>query len=233
MINRCRKMLLSTILGTVCVAPMVFATPMDENTITQTLIKMESPAEDMLDAMDAKDMNKLNQLYNKLNVTMFKLNQLTTTENIPAKQSREIALQNSWFYLISLEMKELDDFAALTYDINQFSGQLIIATRFKYDYDKNVAWMDYLGREILLLNKYPSDSGNHEILIKIRKIDLQKTWNKLKTLIAKRKNRSSLIHKVDPVIHSIMVESRPDKLVALSVKELDLVDNIEEYFHIN
>jgi hypothetical protein len=198
---------------------------------SKTLKEMESPAEDMLDSIAVKDIKMLSQQFKEVTSIMDKLNQLNAAA-IPDTQSKNIALQNSWFDLISLEMKEMDDIPALAYAINQFSGQLIIAADFNHEYEKNVAWMDYLGREILLLNKYPN-SNSPASLIKTRKNDLERTWVSLKVPLAKSQQGLAVIQQVDPVMLNIMAEDRPDRLVALAEQELEIVDKIEVFFHMD
>jgi len=211
------------------VIPSAYAKPMTSNQVMHTLATMESPAEDMLDAIDSKDTHKMESLYHTLNVSMKKLNKLPIKNNT---QDRKIAMLNSWFDLISLEMEEMDDFPALANAINQFSGQLIVATKFDHPYQKDIAWMDYLGRELLLMNKYPSKSAYHEALLRVRKAELNETWERIKYLLNEQ-DGTTLIKKVDPTIQSILSEADSSKLAALSSKELDLVDDIETFFHID
>ena len=227
MINISKQNILAFILATGFVIPSAYAKPMMSNQVMHTLENMESPAEDMLDAIDSKDTHKLQSLYHKLNVSMAKLNKLPIKNHT---QDRKIAMLNSWFDLISLEMEEMDDTPALANVINQFSGQLIVATKFNHPYQKDIAWMDYLGRELLLMNKYPSKSAHHEALLTVRKAELNETWERIKHLLNEQ-DGETLIKKVDPTIQSILSESDPSKLVALSSKELDLVDDIETFFH--
>jgi hypothetical protein len=207
----------------------LLAQPISNLQLMDTLGAMESPAEDMLDALEVKDIHKLHSLYGTLNSSMEKLNNLPTKSSL---QDRELAMLNSWFDLISLEMDEMDDLPALANAINQFSGQLIIATKFSSANQKNVAWMDYLGREILLLNRYPSKSLHHEALLKARRAELHQTWGNIKFLLNEHDGQT-LVKKVDPVIQRMLEESDPDKLIALSKRELDLVDDIESFFHID
>jgi hypothetical protein len=207
----------------------VFAKPMADAQFMRALTTMESPAEDMLDAIDSKDMRKLNALYHKLSISIEELNNLPAKDNTQGKQ---IAMLNSWFDLISLEMNEMDDFPALANAINQFSGQLIIAAEFEHAYQKDIAWMDYLGRELLLLNKFPSESVQREALIKVRKAELNNTWESIKYRLNEH-GGIALVKKVDPTIQSTLEESDADRLVTLSMKELDLVDDIESFFHID
>jgi UDP-N-acetyl-D-mannosaminuronate dehydrogenase len=199
---------------------------------SKILMKMESPAEDMLDKLAVKNMNTLKPSFKKLAADMVELNQLNVGTGLSSLQSKDIALLNSWFDLISLEMKEMDDVPALEYAINQFSGQLIVAVQFQHEYERNVDWMDYLGRDIALLNQ-PADSAPNAALVKIRKNDLQVTWDDLKPLMAKTHKGVALIRRVDPIIRELMIEKRPDRLVVLAQQEQELVDKIEVFFHLN
>jgi len=148
MINISKKIVIVSILVSGVAILSAYSKPMGNMQLMHTLTAMESPAEDMLDAINSNDMRKLHSLYQKLNISMEKLNNQPSKSDI---QDRKIAMLNSWFDLISLEMDEMDDFPALANAINQFSGQLIIATEFNHSYQKEIAWMDYLGRELLLL----------------------------------------------------------------------------------
>jgi len=229
MINISKKVIFVSILVTGGAIFSAFSMPMANMQLMGTLTAMESPAEDMLDAIDSKNTHKLHSLYHKLKISMEELNNLPTKNNT---QGRKLAMLNSWFDLISLEMDEMDDFPALANAINQFSGQLIIATEFDHSYQKEIAWMDYLGRELWLLNKHPTKSPHHEALLSVRKAELNETWESIKFLLNKQGGRT-LVKKVDPTIQLILEESDPDKLVILSMRELDLVDNIESFFHLD
>jgi len=63
MIKAFRKTVIVAVLSTGYAIPLAYAEPAVANDITQTLMTMESPAEDMLDAIDIKDMPKLKNLY--------------------------------------------------------------------------------------------------------------------------------------------------------------------------
>ncbi len=224
------KYITSTVLGVVLMSSIADAKTMSENMINQRLVQMESPVEDMLD--DINNENNLKLQFKKISDVMIELNKLNTNRNITDNLSRKIALQNSWFKLISVEITEMDDLSALASVINQFSGQLIISTHFDHEYSKEIAWMDYLGRELLILSKYPSNIVNNETLIEIRKTDLNATWNNIKTIIVSKQNGDALIKKVDSVISQLTGEEKTEKLITLSTKELALVDDIEKYFHV-
>lgn len=224
-----KKTIIALIICTGALIQPAHAQPIQNIHVMHVLTSMESPTEDMLDAIDEKDMKKLNALYHKISISIEKFNKLPVNADSDGRQS---AMLNSWFDLIALEMKEMDDLPALANAINQFSGQLIVATKFEHAYQKDIAWMDYLGRELFLLNTYPSKSTHGKALIQVRKNELNKTWKSIKLLLAKEQGGNALIKKIDPTIQSILHESEANKLIALSTKELDMVDDIESFFHI-
>jgi len=213
---------------------MFYAKSKYSDKLSKIFVSLESHSEDMLDAIDIKDTKQLNKLYEQLKNEMKALNQINMKQHafnmLNEFQTKALALENSWFSLISLEMKEKDDLPALANAINQFSGELIILTNFKKNYKKDVAWMDYLGREIMLLNKnYPNSTQE---LVTIRKIDLQKTWGRISMSLQKDKKNSALIPKTDLLISDIVKSKNAAELVSLAKKELEIVDDIEKAFNI-
>jgi len=201
--------------------------------VNHILAHLESPSEDMLDAINDKNIVQLQKLDDKLNTLMAQLNDTSIIESLSSDELMHIALLNSWYQLITIELKELDDYPALANAINQFSGQLIVSTHFAYDYQKGVAWMDYLGRELMLLDKYHTSSNTHLNLINTRKTQLQITWQRVQQHIKKDAKGNALVKKVDPVIKLLIAESSPKQAELLAEQELELVDSIEEYFHID
>lgn len=231
MINIHKKYTLLAFLGTIFINPAFAATISVENEINQQLIQMESPAEDMFEELNEPTV--LNRHYKTISKAMNNLNELNSNRDLIDNLSKNIAIQNSWFLLISIEMEEMDDLPALAYAVNQFSGQLIISTQYESGIEKNISWMDYLGRELLILNEYPSDEIDNKNLIVLRKNDLQSTWNSIKVTLLKKENGGLLAQKVDPLIHKIVSETDKGLLVTLAQEELEIVDSIEEFFHIN
>ncbi len=198
------------------------------------LHQMESPAEDMLDAIVAKDFKKINKLFLELKQKMQELNQLNKKQQnfsiLTEAQTKELAIENSWFSLITLELKEMDDLPALSYAVNQFSGELVIMTPFEHLYQKDTAWMDYLGSDLLLLSK--NEKNANPDLITIRKTELQKTWMRVRMTLMKNKQNKSLVMKIDDLINHLMQETDNKKLGSMAQKELELVDEIENALQI-
>ncbi len=124
----------------------------------------------------------------------------------------------------------MDDLPALSYAVNQFSGELVIMTPFEHLYQKDTAWMDYLGSDLLLLSK--NEKNANPDLITIRKTELQKTWMRVRMTLMKNKQNKSLVVKIDDLINHLMQETDNKKLGSMAQKELELVDEIENALQI-
>jgi len=198
----------------------------------QLLTDMESPAEDMLDAIAHANRPLLKHLYTQLSQQIDQLNQRDITHDTNPLQSMNIIMQNAWFDLISVEIQEMDDMPALSNAINQFSGQLIITTSFQQPEARTIAWMDYLGRALLQLSEHPSASPLQERMLESRRVALQSAWDSIKHVMQRDADGLTLIQQVDPVIQALMVEKDAHHRVILANQELDWVDRIEAYFHI-
>lgn len=232
------KILLMLVAGVLLSATITFGRANHMNSLNQTLMQMESPAEDMIDAVQSRDIKKLKNLYMELKQKMKTLNKLSEKQSKFNPENKDqlmnLAMENAWFHQIAIEMKEMDDLPALSNAVNQFSGELIIMTSFRYAYEKDVAWMDYLGREILLLNRDEKKSVISNVdLTDIRKKELKITWDKVKKVLFENENNKSLIAKVDHLINRITVATDSPELVSMAQKELDLVDNIENALRID
>lgn len=212
-------------------SPALWAGPVADTDYSSALKAMESPAEDMFDAVLEKDMQHLDRLFKQLGASMAMLNHSPAQPD--DEQQRNIAMLNSWYDLVALEMQEMDDFSALASAINQFTAQMIISMPVGHAYEKNVAWMDYLGREILLLNQYPSVAVNHAALLRTRADNLFRCWQEIRSMMIATPAGAGLVAKVDPVIYGLMTESSTVKLIALARLELTSVDQIEQFFHMD
>jgi len=124
----------------------------------------------------------------------------------------------------------MDDLPALSYAVNQFSGELVIMTPFEHLYQKDTAWMYYLGSDLLLLSK--NEKNANPDLITIRKTELQKTWMRVRMTLMKNKQNKSLVVKIDDLINHLMQETDNKKLGSMAQKELELVDEIENALQI-
>ena len=88
-----------------------------------------------------------------------------------------------------------------------------------------VPLMDYLGRELIILAKFPEDYG----MLPRRLDELEKTWSNLRPQILLR-NGQALAIKVDQTIDQIKETTDHQKIEQAGKVILDLVDEIENLF---
>ena len=100
MINIHKNYTLLAFLGTIFINPAFGATISVEDKINQQLIQMESPAEDILEELN--DPISLKRHYKTISNAMIKLNTLNSNRELNDGLSKNIAIQNSWFSLISI-----------------------------------------------------------------------------------------------------------------------------------
>ncbi len=114
--------------------------------------------------------------------------------------------------------------AAIT--ANQITALLIDAqSHYAHRVPLEIAWMDYLGREIVLLAQYPDD----KLTLRHRITELEDTWTKIEGSVNEH-NGSAVSLKVDAEISKLMVtESRPETITYAN-RILDLVDELENLY---
>lgn len=114
--------------------------------------------------------------------------------------------------------------AALT--ANQITALLIDAqSHYEHKVPLEVAWMDYLGREIVLLAQYPDD----KLTLRHRITELEETWTSIKGDV-NRRNGSAVALDVDSEISKLLAtDSRPE-IISGANRILDLVDKLEALY---
>ena len=88
-----------------------------------------------------------------------------------------------------------------------------------------IAWMDYLGREMMLQAKAKDSSG----ILVIRLNELEKAWDRIKPDIISRKGMLLAAH-IDNVLVDLENNNDYDKIAVDAAKILDLVDEIEKLY---
>lgn len=110
---------------------------------------------------------------------------------------------------------------------NQMTSQLIDLQGFyAHTTPLEIARMDYLGREIVLLAEVPDDFG----LLDRRVAQLEQTWNHVKPVVIKQ-NGDKAAAEVDQVISAIKQKPSHQQLVKEANRILDLVDTLEGLFN--
>jgi hypothetical protein len=109
---------------------------------------------------------------------------------------------------------------------NQMSGEIIRFTDFANLTLRDVAWMGYLSRDVMLLSMEDME-GNMQA-IDLRRGELSETWKRVREeLIQDFRNKTLVMHG-DQIINSIQQADNSKTLIDLSREEHKFVDEIEK-----
>jgi len=141
------------------------------------------------------------------------------------RRSRELVMVYSWLRVIAIDLKQ-HAWVGAAIAANQLSASLIRFTNYPTLRERDTAWLDYLGRELLLLSK--EDPKANSELLNVRRADLANTWQRVgKDLIENFRNKS-LVMRGDYLIRELKKESEPAQTIKLSSQLLDFVDRVEK-----
>jgi len=193
--------------------------------IKTTLSNMEDYAEDMVDAALAKDAADSQKLYKKLQQHMDQLHHSLAGQPFDERRSRELLMVYSWMRVIAIDIKQRA-WVGTAIAANQLSASMIRFTNYPTLRQRDTAWMDYLGRELLLLNM--EDANTNAQLLDARRADLVETWSRIKNaLIMKDFRNKPLVLRGDNLIHLLRDNREPEPTMATARKLLNFVDKIE------
>jgi hypothetical protein len=90
---------------------------------------------------------------------------------------------------------------------------------------RDTAWMDYLTRELILLNmEAPRENSQ---LLKVRLSDMLETWKRIrKSLIENSFRNKTLVIQVDAMIHTLESSKDSDVTITTAKQLLNSVDKI-------
>lgn len=109
---------------------------------------------------------------------------------------------------------------------NQLSASIIRFENYPTLRERDTAWLDYLGRELLLLNK-KNPEANAELL-DVRRAELANTWQRIHIDLIKNFRNKPIVMQGDRLVGEIENERKSAQTIKLSNQLLDFVDKIEK-----
>ncbi|MDQ6951778.1 MAG: hypothetical protein Q9M26_08945 [Mariprofundales bacterium] len=194
-------------------------------TIPAILDSMEGHAEDIVDTLLAKNATASHQLYDQLGQEMQQLRQRVTSDPADERRSRELMMAYSWMRVIDIEITDKSWLEAAV-GANQLTGMIIQTSHFPTLMQRDVAWLDYLGREIELLTM--EDPKANADLLAVRQITLDHTWNRISRDLIKDFRNKPLVERGNSLLMKIEHAKKPARTIALAKKLLDFVDQVEK-----
>lgn len=187
--------------------------------------EMELQAEELVVALLAKDQTKSEHYYSLISSNLERLQNSEAHSDFDERLARELIMTHSWLRLISIDI-EHSEWIGAAIAANQMRGEFIRFTDFSNTALRDVAWMNYLGRDLMLLSmENPKDNLE---MIGLRIDALSETWQHVrKEVIANFRNKP-LVVRGDRLMHQITDTTDASQLIQFSQEELELVDDIRK-----
>ena len=187
--------------------------------------EMESQAEELVVALLAKDQTKSKHYYSLISSSLNKLHQAEAGSDFDERRAREVIMTSSWLRLISIDLDHAK-WVGAAIAANQMRGEIIRFTNFPKIALRDVAWMNYLGSDLMLLCM-ENPKENLE-LIGLRKDALSETWNHVEKEVIANFSNKPLVVRGDQLIRQINDETDANRLIQLCKDELNLVTDIRK-----
>jgi len=193
--------------------------------VRAALLTIEDNAENMVDTALAQDVGNSQVLFQSIQKNMDQLHQSMAKSPFNERKSRELLMSYSWLRVISVDVKQ-HAWVGAAIAANQLSASMIRFINYSTLLQRDIAWMDYLTRELILLNM-ESASENTQLL-KVRLSDMLETWKRIRrSLIESSFRNKPLVIQVNAMIHTLETSKDSDVTITTAKQLLNFVDKIE------
>jgi len=193
--------------------------------ISSILVSMEGNAEDIVDAALTRSTPATQELYRKIRNELRQLHNHMDRLPFNERRSRELVIAYSWLRVIAIDLKQ-HAWVGTAIAANQLSASIIRITNYPTLKERDIAWLDYLGRELLLLST--EDPKANAELLNVRRADLANTWQRVSKDLIKNFRNKTLVMRGDRLVSEIKKEHEPAQTIKLSSQLLDFVDRVEK-----
>jgi len=193
--------------------------------VRSALLTIEDNAENMVDIALAQDVVSSQVLFKSIQKNMDQLHQSMAKAPFNERKSRELLMSYSWLRVIAVDVKQ-HAWIGAAIAANQLSASMIRFINYPTLQQRDTAWMDYLTRELILLNmEAPSENTQ---LLKVRLSDMLETWKRIrKSLIENSFRNKTLIIQINTIIHTLETSKGSDITITTAKQLLNFVDKIE------
>jgi len=201
------------------------ATDPDANLSVSTInLDMERQAADLVNSLIEKDQIKSDHHYKSISANLKQLQKIQVHADFNERRAREMIMVNAWMQLISLDLKH-DAWVGAAIAANQMRGEIIRFTSFSKRTLRDLAWMEYLSRDVMLLSmENPTDNID---LIGFRKEALSQVWQHVRVDIIKDFRNKPLVERGDQLMLKMEKASNAGMLIDLTKAELALVEELK------
>lgn len=185
---------------------------------------MAGETEQLVDALLAGDEQHARTYYRMLKGNLDKLHGTDAHKPFNERRTRELFTSYSWMRLIDINMRQ-KAWTGAAIAANQMTGEIIRFTDFPDDTQRDVAWMDYLGRDVMLLCM--EDMQGNLQTIDRRRSELSETWKRVREELIKDFRNKTLVLQGDLLIDNMRKSGDSKELIGLGRDEHDFVHRIQ------
>lgn len=185
---------------------------------------MEEQTGRLVDALIARDRAAAGQQYDLLKSSLDRLHSLASQKDFSERRSREVFTAYSWMRLIAIDMRQ-QAWTGAAIAANQMSGEIIRFTDFSTLTLRDVAWMGYLSRDVMLLSM--EDMQGNMQAIELRRGELGETWKRVREELIKDFRNKTLVMRGDQMIEGIQQAKDGSVLIGRCVDAHKFVDEID------
>lgn len=193
--------------------------------LTQITTSLEHQSEDLVAACLLQNPKSSNALYQSLASNLDVLHQQVDGMPFDERRSRELIMAYSWLRVIAIDLNQHAWIGAAIAS-NQMNGEIIRFINYNNANLRDIAWMDYLARDLMLLGK--EDSNDNLSIINLRKSQLVLTWQRVRSELIKDFHNKPITMKGDHLMRQIKQEKNIDRLIQYAIDTQNLIDTVEK-----
>ena len=159
--------------------------------------RIEAMAESVIDQFLHNDFKAAHHMLGVMRHAFDDLHRRASRKPYNERKERELATMHLWMRQMSIAIRNHSGIGGAI-AANQLTASLIRYQDFPDTIKSSVAWLDYLSRDIVLLNM--EDPQRNASLLEFRRNDLEVTWHTLRQLLLKDMRNKAVSLRVDSVV---------------------------------
>jgi len=157
----------------------------------------EPLTEGLVNAFAHQDFKRAGQLVNAIRKRFHNMRRKMKSRPFNERKERELAMMHAWLRVITVAIRNRSGIGGAI-AANQLTAAMIRNERFPDTVKSSIAWLDYLSRDIVLLNMEGPKSNAS--LLAIRRDDITITWNHLRNLLLKNFRNKTITMNIDHLV---------------------------------
>jgi hypothetical protein len=189
------------------------------------LMQAEEITENLVDSFVHKDFKTATKQVTAIRKQFHEMHKQLANRPFNERKERELAMMHAWVRVIAVAIRNRSSIGGAI-AANQLSAALMRNQDFPDTVKSSIAWLDYLGREIVLLNmEDPKANAN---LLAIRRNEISSTWKHLRNLLLKDFRNKAVTMNVDHLVDHLETNLDPASQIADGKSLHDWVEKLEE-----